>query len=138
LAKSLLPSDSSSRQESHLITVNLKPTTTNTKSFKKTSLNALQAARNANYEEMLLNSPSSKKMKLSLIYKMDMSEAQNLKTRVNTMLSYRNITQDIIKPSTLPNPRDGHTATLFGDRMIVFGGDRNKFPYNDLFIFNII
>ncbi len=67
-----------------------------------------------------------------------MTDAQNLKTRVNTMLSYRNITQDIIKPSTLPQPRDGHTSTLYGDRMLVFGGDRNKFPYNDLFIFNII
>jgi hypothetical protein len=40
-----------------------------------------------------------------------------------------------IKPSTLPNPRDGHTAVLYGDEMIIFGGDRNKFPFNDLFSF---
>lgn len=29
--------------------------------------------------------------------------------------------------------RDGHGLTVVGDKMIVFGGDRNKLSLNDLF-----
>ncbi len=44
---------------------------------------------------------------------------------------------DNIKSSTIPNPRDGHTAQLLGNNMVIFGGDRNRFPFNDLFTFKI-
>ncbi len=97
----------------------------------------LQTQKNVGYEEMLLGSPASKKMKSSLIFKMDVVEAQTLKVRVSTMLSFRNLTPDVVKPGTVPHPRDGHSAVLYENKMIIFGGDRNKFPYNDLFIFSI-
>jgi hypothetical protein len=38
----------------------------------------------------------------------------------------------------VPEPRDGHTAELYKENMmVVFGGDRNKFTFNDIYIFNI-
>lgn len=36
-----------------------------------------------------------------------------------------------------PSARDGHTCTVFGDKMIIFGGDRHHMPFNDLFIFDV-
>lgn len=36
-----------------------------------------------------------------------------------------------------PSARDGHTCLFFGDKMIIFGGDRHHMPFNDLFIFDI-
>lgn len=36
-----------------------------------------------------------------------------------------------------PRPRDGHTADLYGNMMIIFGGDRHQMPFNDLFSLNI-
>lgn len=33
----------------------------------------------------------------------------------------------------LPHPRDGHSAAVFGDKMIVFGGDRSQMPFNDVY-----
>jgi hypothetical protein len=38
---------------------------------------------------------------------------------------------------SVPEPRDGQSCVLFeGNKLVVFGGDRNKFPFNDLFIFD--
>lgn len=36
-----------------------------------------------------------------------------------------------------PSARDGHSAVMFGDKMIIFGGDRHHMPFNDLFIFDL-
>ena len=33
--------------------------------------------------------------------------------------------------------RDGHTAHIFGDQMLVFGGDRHMFAINDILYINI-
>ena len=32
-----------------------------------------------------------------------------------------------------PAARDGHSAVLFGEQIIVFGGDRHHMPFNDTF-----
>ena len=38
----------------------------------------------------------------------------------------------------IPEPRDGQSCNLYQkNKLIIFGGDRNKFPFNDLFIFEI-
>ena len=34
----------------------------------------------------------------------------------------------------LPEPRDGQTVCVDGTNMYIFGGDRFKFPFNDLFV----
>ena len=36
-----------------------------------------------------------------------------------------------------PRPRDGHSADLWGNQMVIFGGDRHHMPFNDLFTLNI-
>lgn len=36
-----------------------------------------------------------------------------------------------------PPARDGHTGVVVGDVMIVFGGDRNRMPFNDTFKLDI-
>ena len=36
----------------------------------------------------------------------------------------------------MPHPRDGHTCTLLGEEMIIFGGDRHQFPFNDLYAYS--
>ena len=37
-----------------------------------------------------------------------------------------------------PAPRDGHSATLVGNRyMLLFGGDRHHMPFNDLHILDL-
>jgi len=36
-----------------------------------------------------------------------------------------------------PAPRDGHTGVLFGDYMVIFGGDRHHMPFNDLLILDL-
>jgi len=117
----------------HLI--NLKKTMNTSKVSKKQPLSS--GNQKINFEEILLSSPSSKKMKNSLIYKIDSTDASNLKLRVNTLLTHRNLSKDIIRLGTVPSPRDGHSALIHNDEMIVFGGDRNKFPFNDLFFFKI-
>lgn len=36
-----------------------------------------------------------------------------------------------------PAARDGHTGVVVGDIMIIFGGDRNRMPFNDTFKLDI-
>ena len=37
----------------------------------------------------------------------------------------------------VPEPRDGQTVNLYrGSKLLLFGGDRNKFPFNDLYFFD--
>jgi N-acetylneuraminic acid mutarotase len=37
----------------------------------------------------------------------------------------------------IPHSRDGHTGVIFEDFMIIFGGDRHKMPFNDLYFYSI-
>ena len=45
--------------------------------------------------------------------------------------------EEKIKVGVKPVGRDGHTATLLGNRMFIFGGDRHKVPFNDLFALDL-
>ena len=36
-----------------------------------------------------------------------------------------------------PAARDGHTGLVFGDHLIVFGGDRHHMPFNDTYVFHM-
>ena len=38
---------------------------------------------------------------------------------------------------TRPRPRDGHSALIWDEYMIIFGGDRHHMPFNDLFSLHI-
>ena len=37
----------------------------------------------------------------------------------------------------VPLPRDGQSMNVFNNQLIIFGGDRNKYPFNDLFFFKV-
>ena len=37
-----------------------------------------------------------------------------------------------------PCYRDGHSACIYQNKMIIFGGDRNRLSFNDVFTFNLI
>jgi hypothetical protein len=38
----------------------------------------------------------------------------------------------------VPHARDGHTATVNGDIMIIFGGDRHQMPFNDTYVYYLV
>ena len=38
----------------------------------------------------------------------------------------------------LPHPRDGHSAVVNGDIMIIFGGDRHQMPFNDTYVYYLV
>jgi hypothetical protein len=85
----------------------------------------------------LLKSPNSKKMKNSIIYRMESKgENQSMIRKLTLLLNKTgSMDENRFRQGTIPFPRDGHTANVYGDKMIIFGGDRNKFPFNDLFTF---
>lgn len=37
----------------------------------------------------------------------------------------------------MPAARDGHSATIMGHDMIIFGGDRHRMPFSDSFTLNV-
>ena len=67
---------------------------------------------------------------------MDLADTHTLRQRVSTLLTKSFFTtKEKIKMGILPQPRDGQTVNTINGSMIVFGGDRNKFPFNDLFFY---
>jgi len=38
----------------------------------------------------------------------------------------------------VPHARDGHTAVVNGDIMVIFGGDRHQMPFNDTYVYYLI
>lgn len=89
---------------------------------------------------MILNSPNTKKMKNSMIYKLEGTGANVLKSKVSIYIPEKNslnTQSEKIRSGIVPSPRDGHTMNIYNNIIVVFGGDRNKFPYNDLFTFKI-
>ena len=84
------------------------------------------------YEEMMSKSPKAKKIKFSLIYKMEEEDKQFIKqlAMINKTTKFEKM-----KFGILPNPRDGHSGLIHSNKMFIFGGDRNTFPFNDLYMF---
>lgn len=37
----------------------------------------------------------------------------------------------------MPAARDGHTATIVGNEMVIFGGDRHRMPFSDTYMLNV-
>ena len=73
-------------------------------------------------------------------YKLEGTGANVLKSKVSIYISEKNSLSgaaDKIRYGIVPAPRDGHTMNAYNNMIIIFGGDRNKFPYNDLFTYNL-
>ena len=103
----------------------------------KISSNNFPFKTKINFEENILKSPNTKKMKDSLIYRIDLGESENLKKTMRHLQKQTFFKKETIKFGVVPACRDGHTANIYNEKMIVFGGDSNKFPFNDLHSFTI-
>lgn len=100
-------------------------------------------------EDSMLTSPTSLSMKNSFLIKNSGKGFDNFFTNQKrrklgmtnspdiTNLSPTKAPRNSKVTGIRPRPRDGHSANLYGDRMIIFGGDRHHMPFNDLFALNI-
>ncbi len=86
------------------------------------------------FENLLQNSPSFSSAKNSLISHLETAETNKMKTSIKILFNK----SSSIKESSfglLPSPRDNHSAIEHNGILFVFGGDRNKFSFNDLHAF---
>jgi hypothetical protein len=37
----------------------------------------------------------------------------------------------------IPASRDGHSAVIVKDQLVVYGGDRHRMPFSDSFVFDL-
>lgn len=87
------------------------------------------------YEDYLSSCfPPVSLMKNSNIYSMDCENTQ-FKRIMNTLTLKSNEMNYVSISGRVPLPRDGHSALIYRKFLVVFGGDRNKFPFNDLYTF---
>ena len=59
--------------------------------------------------------------------------------KVNTRLSDpvpKSESSGIIR-GRMPAARDGHSAVLLKNMVVIFGGDRHRMPFSDTFLFNV-
>ena len=86
------------------------------------------------YEAEILANTGFHQMKHSDIYCLDDKGVKQAINHLNMILPFK-LGQ---KGDQVPLPRDGQSMDLFeNNKLAVFGGDRNKYPFNDLFIYNI-
>ena len=68
------------------------------------------------------------------------SDPNSIKGGLNTLEEDEkaNLEQSISRMvGEVPEPRDGQSVCECQGKLIIFGGDRFKFPFNDLFIYDI-
>ena len=85
------------------------------------------------YEDLVMKDYKAKIMKNSLIYRIEPDDQVFIK-KLNQ--ANQDIKLDKIRYGIVPVPRDGHSSFMFDNKMYVFGGDRNKFPFNDMFVYD--
>ena len=92
-----------------------------------------QVGNKNKYEDVINGDNKSKIIKKSLIYRIDVEEQNFVKKLAQ---ANRSVKFEKIKDGVVPLPRDGHSSFVYKDKFYVFGGDRNKYPFNDFFIFD--
>ena len=109
--------------------------TENDENFNQTNgFNKNKEKRNP-YEDIIMGDNKARNIKNSLIYKINSEDVNYIN---NLADNNKNLKFERFKYGEVPLPRDGHTAFMFKDRMFIFGGDRNKYPFNDLYFFDFI
>ena len=100
-------------------------------------------------EDSMLTSPTSLSMKNSFLIKNSGKGFENYYSSLKRRKMDKTNAVDVegLSPTKAkrsskitgnrPRPRDGHSSDLFGDYMIIFGGDRHHMPFNDLFSLNL-
>lgn len=100
-------------------------------------------------EDSMLTSPTSLSMKNSFLIKNSGKGFDNYYSSIKRRKMGQSMSPDITGFSPAkgkrvskisgvrPRPRDGHTAAIYNNMMIIFGGDRHQMPFNDLFSLNL-
>jgi hypothetical protein len=86
------------------------------------------------YSDQVLCRPNVVKMRKTLIFT---SDPEKIKEGLNTLSKdeKEKITQNMSSiKGEIPEPRDGQSVCVNGTDLYIFGGDRFKFPFNDLFV----
>ena len=85
----------------------------------------------------VLARPNVTKMKKSLIYTSNGDELHNALNELGEDEKAMLDKESALIVAEVPEPRDCQTLLLYrGKKFVVFGGDRNKFPFNDLYFFD--
>lgn len=96
--------------------------------------NSLTDIKTAHSNDVLIR-PNVIKMKKSLIYTSTEDDLCNALNKLSR--NEKSITTNDNSNGKIPEPRDGHSMLVYKNKFVVFGGDRNKFPFNDLYFFTL-
>ena len=108
------------------------------KSDKTDNKNGQNKDIEGKYSSQVLCRPNVLKMRKTLIFT---SDPEKIKKGLNTLSQDE---KEKIKPEIqqikgeLPEPRDGQSVCVEGTNIYIFGGDRFKFPFNDLFVLDTV
>ena len=109
---------------------------TENKSLNKKFLFKSKSTKEINvndYENEIFVNPGYYQMKHSSIFNLDNKDVHSSIFALDMLLPYK-VGDKGIK---IPLPRDGQSLNFYNNKLIVFGGDRNKYPFNDLYFFNL-
>ena len=115
-----------------------KKTKTTKKSDKTDNKSGQNKDIEGKYSDQVLCRPNVLKMRKTLIFT---SDPEKIKKGLNTLSQdeKEKINSEIQQiKGELPEPRDGQSVCVEGTNIYIFGGDRFKFPFNDLFVFNTV
>ena len=87
------------------------------------------------YEDIIMGDNKARNIKNSLIYKIGQEDINYINSLAE---NNKNLRFERFKYGEVPLPRDGHTAFMYKDRMFIFGGDRNKYPFNDVYFYDFV
>jgi hypothetical protein len=87
------------------------------------------------WESELLKLPDVSSIQRSTIYNLEDNMEKIQHKLTNSVKTIKNPLVDLTIIGNVPFPRDGQSAEVYSNLIIIFGGDRNKFPYNDLYTF---
>ena len=84
------------------------------------------------FEDIIMGDNKVKNIKNSLIFQINQEDANYIN---NLAEANKNLKFERFKYGDVPLPRDGHSTFMYEGKMFIFGGDRNKYPFNDVFFF---
>ena len=90
------------------------------------------------YSDQVLCRPNVVKMRKTLIFT---SDPEKIKEGLKTLSKddKEKLNPNIVRiKGELPEPRDGQSVCVEGTDLYIFGGDRFKFPFNDLFVLDTV
>ncbi len=90
-----------------------------------------------NYEELIFAKSGFHSIKHGPIFGLESDDVNQAIEFLNANLNARlKNAEERKRKGQLPLPRDGQTMEAYENGFIIFGGNRNKFPFNDIFVFN--